>query len=44
MLQVSLDRERSERLSVEGQLRERTRELSEMQARYDAMSREWGTR
>ena len=44
LLQVSLDRERSERMSMESQLQNRSRELSELQARYDALSTEMGSR
>ena len=35
-----MDRERSERLGLENQLRERVRETIEIQAKYDAMNAE----
>ena len=42
--QVSYDRERGERISLERQLQGCSRELSELQSRYDALSSEWGSR
>jgi Zn-dependent membrane protease YugP len=43
-LQVSLDRERSERASIENQLHNRSRELSDLQARYNMLSADMGCR
>ena len=39
-----MDRERGERMSMESQLRDRTREIAELQARYDAHSAELNAR
>ena len=38
--QVQLDRERSDRSAVESQLREKGREIQELQSRYDSHSYE----
>ena len=42
--QVVMDRERGERMSMESQLRDRSREIAELQARYDAHSAELNAR
>ena len=39
-----MDRERGERASMESQLRDRSREVAELQARYDAHSAELNAR
>jgi hypothetical protein len=38
--QVLLDRERSDRSAIDNQLREKNREIAELQSRYDAHSYE----
>ena len=39
-LSVLLDREKQERMSLENQLRDKTREVAELQSRYDTHSAE----
>jgi hypothetical protein len=41
---VSLDQERTERMSLESQLREKCREVLDLQAKYDSRNAEFSSR
>ena len=44
MLKVSLDRERSDRLNLEHQQRQKVQDIIELQAKFDALSAEMNAR